>query len=334
MGKPICLIYGITGMDGGNLSRLMLSLNYEVHGVVRRKSENFPYERLHDIEDQLHLHTGDLTDQISIFELIKELQPEKLFNLAAQSNVWDSSKLPVQTAEINALGHIYILEAVRQLSPHTRVYFAGTSEQYGNFLDKFGEVVLDEQSSMNPVSPYGFSKNFAFGMGQHYRKAYDLFIANGILFNHSGYSRGDSFFEKKIANHALDIANGNKNCIKVGNLKSKRDIGASVDYVRGMNMMLDHSTPDDFVLATGETHTMQEIAEKIFSKCGLDFNQYVQIDESLFRPEELNHLCGCADKAKTILGWEPRWTLDDIINDLVFNNPRYNEKNLLVSKLK
>lgn len=326
------LVTGITGMDGSHLAELLLEKGYEVHGLVRRQSvESGRFERIEHIKDDIIIHTGDLLDEAGIFSLVQEVQPDELYSLAAQSHVGCSSKIPIFTTKVDATAVVTLLEALRQIRPDCKFYQASSSEMFGNNV--FSDGFQRENTPMEPVSPYACAKLFSYHITRHYRSAYNMFACNGILFNHSGPRRGENFVEKKIVNGVWDIVNGDAEELLLGNLHPQRDIGHAKDYVRAMWMMLQYHDPDDYVIATGETHSVEEICNYVFGYFHLDFKEYVKYDPRFGRAQELLYLKGDCSKAKKILGWEPEYTFQTLIEDMIENNIRYNESNLFAHRI-
>lgn len=316
------LITGITGQDGSYLAEFLLEKGYEVHGITRRASISNT-ARIDHIINQLHLHDGDLSDSSSLVRIIGEVQPDEIYNLAAQSHVQVSFDAPEYSGDIDALGVLRILEAVRMLglTKKTRVYQASTSELYG----KVEEVPQRETTPFHPYSPYAVAKQYGFWITKEYREAYDMFAVNGILFNHESERRGENFVTRKITLAAGRIAEGLQDHLELGNMDSLRDWGYAKDYVECMWMILQHDTPEDFVIATGEQHTVRDFTEKAFAANGitirwegsdLDEKGYdaqtgkmlVCVNPEWFRPTDVDNLWGDPTKAKTVLGWNPQKT--------------------------
>lgn len=309
-------ITGINGQDGSYLAEHLLDLGYKVSGIVRRNSvsENQTY-RLNAIRSRLSIEYGDVTDLASLISFMKQHKPDKIFHLAAQSHVKVSFIEPIYTTQANAIGTLNVLEAARLLCPEAKIYFAGSSEMFGNNIDSDG--FQRETTKMSPVSPYGCSKLFGYDLCRNYRNAYKMFISSGILFNHESPRRGENFVTAKVVKEAVKIALGKEKNLFLGNLDARRDWGAAQDYVRAMNMMLDHSVPDDFVIATGQTRSVMDLCEVVFRKLGLDFMEHVVIDDLYMRPEELNYLQGDSTKARKTFGWVPEITFDKLIDDMI-----------------
>lgn len=329
---PRALITGITGQDGSYLAELLLDKGYEVHGVVRRSS-TFSTERIdhvyqdpHEPRPKLQLHYGDLADGNSLHQLLLELLPTEVYNLGAQSHVAVSFQQPIYTADIDALGALRLLEAVRRLDHPVRFYQAASSEMYGNVK----EVPQTETTPFHPRSPYGVSKVYAFWQTVNYREAYGLYAANGILFNHESPRRGETFVTRKITRAATRIAFGLQDKLYLGNLDSQRDWGFAGDYVRAMWLMLQQETPDDFVIATGETRSVREFVEAAFSRLQLDWERYVEIDPRYLRPAEVDLLQGDATKAALTLGWKPEITFDELVDMMIDSDLRLAERDRML----
>lgn len=308
------LITGITGQDGSHLADLLLSKGYEVHGLVRRSSTT-NLQRIEHIINDVNLHEGDLTDFSSVYEVVKYVKPDELYNLAAQSHVGTSFKVPEFTVDVTGMGFLRLLEAVRanKLSNKTKIYQAGSSEMFGDVL----ETPQNEKTPFNPNSPYACAKVFAFNLGVNYRRAYNMFICNGILFNHEGERRGHNFVTRKITKAAADIKRGLKKELRLGNIDTKRDWGYAKEYVECMYLMLQQDKPDDYIVATGETHTVEEFLDASFKAVELDWHDYVVFDEKFMRPSEVNLLLGDARKARDILGWEPKVKFEELVKIMV-----------------
>jgi len=312
------LITGITGQDGYYLSKLLLENNYQVYGTIRRAS-TFNTTRIDSLiseyseSGQLNLVYSDLLDSSSSNNLINSIKPDEIYNLAAQSHVAVSFKNPLYTTQTSTIGPLTILEAIKNSQHDIKYYQASSSEMFGGIDNN----VLNEDSKFIPKSPYAVGKVFAHEMTKVYRESYDIFAVNGILFNHESPMRGETFVTRKITRAVGRIYHKIQNKLVLGNLDAYRDWGFAGDYVKGMHLMMQHSTPDDWVLATGETHTVREFLEKAFSVVGLDWQDYVETSEKYARPNEVNHLLGDPSKAKKILGWEPEYSFDDLVNAMV-----------------
>jgi len=317
------LITGITGQDGSYLAELLLKKGYTVHGMYRRTSTE-PFERIQHIKDKIHLVGGDLTDLGSLMSALKEARPEEVYNLAAQSFVPASFTQPVLTANITGLGPLHLLEAVRQVNPSIKVYQASSSEMFG----KATETPQTEKTPFYPRSPYGFSKLFAYWATRNYRESYGMFCSNGILFNHESPRRGLQFVTRKISDSVAKIKLGLQKELVLGNLDAKRDWGFAGDYVEAMWLMLQHKEPDDFVVATGETHSVREFCELAFKHAGLDYQDYVKSDPKFFRPAEVDALIGDAGKARKLLGWKPKTSFRELVKMMVDADvERHSQKN-------
>ena len=306
------LITGITGQDGSYLAELLLDKGYEVFGVIRRAATPST-ERIEHILDRITLCVGEMSDQTSLIDAMEASQADEIYNLAAQSFVGDSWTVPVSTGDVDGIGVTRILEAVRRVKPEARFYQAATSEMYG----KVHEVPQSETTPFHPRSPYGVAKAYGFYITQNYRESYDLFAANGILFNHESPRRGLEFVTRKITDQVAKIKLGRATELRLGNLDSKRDWGFAGDYVEGMWRILQADAPDDFVLATGETHTVREFCEIAFSHVGLDYEQHVVVDPRFVRPAEVDLLLGDPSKAKRELSWEPKMSFRGLVEMMV-----------------
>jgi GDPmannose 4,6-dehydratase len=312
MADKRALITGITGQDGSYLAELLLEKGYEVHGMVRRSSGE-ANQRLSHIRDSINLHTGDLLDQRSMTDVIREAQPDEIYNLAAMSYVAASWTQPVLTAEFTGTGVTRMLEAMRDAAPEARFYQASSSEMFGKVL----EVPQTEATPFYPRSPYGVAKAYGHFITVNYRESYDLHLCSGILFNHESPRRGLEFVTRKITWHAAAIKLGQREELRLGNLDARRDWGYAKDYVEAMWAMLQLETPEDFVIATGETNTVRRCVEIAFDQVGLDWEPYVKIDDAFKRPAEVDLLVGNPAKAKRVLGWEPRTNFEQLIRLMV-----------------
>ena len=306
------LITGVTGQDGSHLADLLLEKGYEVHGMVRRASTE-TFERLSHIRDQITLHTGDLLDQRSLGDVMREVAPHEIYNLAAMSFVAASWNQPVLTAEFSGTGVTRMLEAMREAAPGARFYQASSSEMFG----KVREVPQNENTPFYPRSPYGVAKAYGHFITVNYRESYDLFACSGILFNHEGPRRGLEFVTRKVTYNAAAIKLGIQDKVSLGNLDARRDWGYAHDYVEAMWMMLQQDEPDDYVIATGKDHSVRDLVEVAFGHLGLDWEDHVELDPALLRPAEVDHLIGDYSKAREQLGWEPRTSFDELIRLMV-----------------
>jgi GDPmannose 4,6-dehydratase len=306
------LITGITGQDGSYLAELLLDKGYEVHGMVRRAStENF--ERIEHLTQKISLVQADLLDPSSLVEALEEAQPEEVYNLGAQSFVPTSWRQPVLTAEFTGVGVTRLLEAIRRVNPDIRFYQASSSEMFG----KVREVPQSETTPFYPRSPYGVAKAYGHFITVNYRESYGLFAVSGILFNHESPRRGLEFVTRKVADGVARIKLGLADELRLGNLDAKRDWGFAGDYVEAMWLMLQQDEPDDYVIATGEEHSVQEFADIAFGRAGLDPKQYVKTDPEFLRPAEVDHLVGNAAKAREQLGWQPRVSFNELVEMMV-----------------
>jgi GDPmannose 4,6-dehydratase len=312
MSRKTALITGITGQDGSYLAEHLLSLDYRVVGMVRRSS-TVNFDRIRHIQDDVEIMPGDLLDQSSLTDALREYRPDEVYNLAAQSFVPTSFNQPVLTGEFTALGVTRLLEAVRQVKPDTRFYQASSSEMFG----KVAEVPQRETTPFHPRSPYGVAKVYGHWITVNYRESYNLFACSGILFNHESQRRGLEFVTRKVTHAAARIKLGLQKTVKLGNLEARRDWGFAGDYVRGMWLMLQQERPDDYVLATGETHSVRELCEVAFARVGLDWRDVVEIDPRHYRPAEVDLLIGDPAKARRVLGWQPAVGFVELIHQMV-----------------
>jgi GDPmannose 4,6-dehydratase len=306
------LITGITGQDGSYLAELLLEKGYEVHGMVRRASTE-KFDRIEHLRDRITLHQGDLLDHRSLTDTLRASKPEEIYNLAAMSFVAASWSQPVLTAEFTAVGVTRILEAMREVRPHARLYQASSSEMFGQVL----EVPQRESTPFYPRSPYGVAKCYGHFITVNYRESYDLYAACGILFNHESERRGLEFVTRKVTHAAAAIKLGLQTEVALGNLDAERDWGYAKDYVEAMWMMLQEDEPDDYVIATGEAHSVRELVDVSFAHVGLDPADHVRIDERYLRPAEVEHLIGDPSKAREKLGWQPRTSFEDMVKLMV-----------------
>lgn len=309
---PRALITGITGQDGSYLAEFLLDKGYEVTGMVRRSS-TVNYERIAHLMDRVEFCSGDLLDQLSMVEAIRVHEPEEVYNLAAQSFVQTSFGQPVLTGETTALGVTRLLDAVRMVDTSIRYYQASSSEMFG----KVREVPQTESTPFHPRSPYGVAKVYGHWITVNYRESYDLHASSGILFNHESPRRGLEFVTRKISHGAARIALGMADELRLGNLDAKRDWGFAGDYVEAMWLMLQQDRPDDFVICTGETHSVREFCEAAFSRVDLDWEKYVVVDEKFLRPAEIDLLVGDYSKAADVLGWAPRTGFAELVETMV-----------------
>jgi GDPmannose 4,6-dehydratase len=309
------LITGIAGQDGSYLAEYLLSLGYEVHGIIRRNSvaENQQY-RVEGIKNNLHIYYGDLLDQTSIEKILTEVKPDEIYNLAAQSHVRISYDIPQFTVQTNAVGVINVLEAYKRLCPDAKFYQASSSEMFGLSVEEDGFQC--ETTVMNPVSPYGCAKVFGYNVVRHYRRAYGLHACNGILFNHESPRRGSNFVTSKVVKGACMIKLGMEKNLELGNMDSFRDWGHSKDYVKAMHMIINHDIADDFVVSTMETRSVREMCDVVFKYLGMDYNDYIVQNPKFLRPEELPYLKGDSTKMRTILGWQPTYTFEELMIEM------------------
>jgi GDPmannose 4,6-dehydratase len=306
------LITGITGQDGSYLAELLLEKGYQVTGLVRRSSAPNLW-RIEHLLDRIELRPGDLLDQLSLMKVIAEVRPQELYNLAAMSFVPASWDQPMLTGEFNAQGVTRVLEAIRQVDPEIRLYQASSSEMYG----KVREVPQTELTPFYPRSPYGVSKVFAHYITVNYRESYNLFAASGILFNHESPRRGLEFVTRKVTDGAARIKLGLADSLSLGNLDAQRDWGFAGDYVRAMWLMLQQGQPDDYVIATGESHSVRELVEVAFDRVNLDWNKHVRLDPRFLRPAEVDHLIGDSSKGRAALGWRPEVDFPGLVRMMV-----------------
>ena len=317
--QKIALVTGITGQDGSYLTELLLQKGYAVHGVVRRTS-NLLRSRIEHLrrDDEIYgknlfLHYGDLSDTTTLRRIFREVRPRELYHLAGQSHVGLSFELPESTCDEAGMATLRLLEMVRDQAPSVKFYHASTSEIFGNA----SESPQTEETPMRPTSPYGCAKAFATQLSRVYRQSYGMFVCNGILYNHESPRRGENFVTRKIARSAARISRGLDVDLVLGNLESKRDWGRAQDYVFAMWLMLQHEKPDDYVVATGEAHSVQEFVEAAFKVVDLPWKKYVQQDPAFDRPIEPARLVGCADKIKKMLGWKPSGSFEQLVREMV-----------------
>lgn len=330
MTKKIALITGITGMDGSIMAELLLKKGYIVHGIIRRAS-TFNTERIHDIFNEIHLHYGDLSDALNIFQIIESVHPDEIYNFAAQSHVKVSSELEKYTFEINTLGVLNILQSIRKINPKCKIYHASTSEEFGNETD--GSIMLNEDSPKKPVSIYGISKLAAENICQMYRDAFKMFIVSSTLFNHDGPKRGHTFMTQKISNYVAKMDFSRP--LQLGNLNARRDIGNASDYVECIYLMMQQVEPKSYVIATGETHSVREFVELAFLEIGIEIiwcgkglheqgvnkdnpkQILVQVNSKYFRDIDIECLLGDASKARKDLGWKPKTDFHTLVKNMV-----------------
>jgi len=309
---PRALVTGITGQDGSYLADLLLEKGYEVHGMVRRSSTE-TFQRLEHVRDRLTLHTGDLLDQRSLVDVLRACEPHEIYNLAAMSFVAASWSQPVLTAEFTGAGVTRMLEAMREVTPEARFYQASSSEMFG----KVRQVPQDESTPFYPRSPYGVAKCYGHFITVNYRESYDLFACSGILFNHESERRGLEFVTRKVTHGAAAIHLGLAEELALGNLDAERDWGYAKDYVEAIWLMLQQDEPEDYVIATGEAHSVRELVDVAFEHVGLDPKHHVRTDPRFLRPAEVEHLVGNYSKAKEKLGWEPRTSFEELVRLMV-----------------
>jgi len=310
------LIIGANGQDASYLAEFLLKKGYNIFGTIRRNSvPESQTTRIDHIFQEINLKYMDLTDTISVDSIIKETQADEIYHLAAQSHVQISFDLPKYTLDVNSGGTLAVLEAARRFSPHSKVYHAATSEMFGNSCDSDG--FQRETTPLIPVSPYGCSKLYAHSLCHNYKNAYKMFICSGILFNHESPRRGINFVTNKTVLEAVKIKLGISNRLVLGNLYSKRDWGHAKDYIEAMWLMLQQDKPNDFVIATGETRSVKQMTEYVFSKLEINWEDHVQTDKKFERPEELDYLRGDPTKAKTLLGWKPKYTFESMMDEMI-----------------
>ena len=315
--KKKAFITGINGQDGSYLSEYLLEKDYKVYGIVRRNSiaEHQESRIDHLIGNGVETEYGDLLDVSSLERMIRTIQPDEIYNIAAQSHVRISMDIPQFTVQTNALGLLNILEAFKNNCPTARFYQASSSEMFGRTVDEDG--YQRETTKMSPTSPYGCTKVFGFNMVQHYRNAYNLFAANGILFNHESPRRGSNFVTNKVVKAAVKIKKGLQEKLALGNMDACRDWGHSKDYVRAMHMIINHTEPDDFVCATGVTNSVRDMCDYVFSRLDLNYKDFVIQDKKFMRAEELKYLRGDSTKLRTTFGWKPEYTFETLMDEMI-----------------
>jgi GDPmannose 4,6-dehydratase len=310
------LIIGINGQDGSYLAEFLLDKGYEVHGTLKRNSvaEN-QTARLNDVYNKITLHYADLNDLSSLISVIQKTQPDEIYNLGAQSHVRISFDQPIYTCNTTGLGTLNLLEAVKLIKPNTKIYQASSSEMFGNSIDDDG--FQRETTPMNPVSPYGCAKVFSYNICRNYRNSYGMFISNGILFNHESPRRGTNFVTNKVCKEAVKIKLGVSTELKLGNLEATRDWGHAKDYVKAMWEILQLDKPDDFVCATGISHSVRDLCEYVFTYLNLNYLDYVKVDEKFLRPEELHNLKGDSSKLISTTGWKHDYTFESMLDEMI-----------------
>jgi GDPmannose 4,6-dehydratase len=310
------VITGINGQDGSYLAEFLLEKGYDVHGIMKRNSVSETQAiRVEHISDKITLHYGDITDLSSLIRIFSEVQPNEIYNLAAQSHVRISFDEPIYTSQATGVGALNVIEAVRLLKLNSKIYQASSSEMFGNNIDDDG--YQRETTRMIPVSPYGVSKLFAHNMGINYRHSYNMFISNGILFNHESPRRGTNFVTNKVCKEAVKIKLGLTDKLKLGNLDATRDWGHAKDYVEAMWLILQQESPEDFVCSTGVSHSVKDLVIYVFEKLGLNWSNYISTDKKYLRPEELNDLKGDSTKLRSLTGWKPKYTFETMLDEMV-----------------
>jgi len=314
--NKVALITGINGQDGSYLAEFLLEKNYEVWGIVKRNSvAETQTSRLDSIFDKINLRYADLTDLSSIINVIQECNPVEIYNLAAQSHVRISFDQPIYTANVTALGTLNVLEAVRLINKKIRIYQASSSEMFGNNIDEDG--FQRETTPMDPVSPYGCSKVFSYNICNNYKNSYGMYVANGILFNHESPRRGTNFVTNKVVKTAVEIKRGIKNKLVLGNLNSTRDWGHAKDYVEAMWLIMQQYNPNNYVCATGQSHSVLDLVTYVFDKLDLDIEKHLETSTKYYRPEELDDLKGDSTKLRLATGWEPKYTFESMLDEMI-----------------
>jgi GDPmannose 4,6-dehydratase len=316
--KKIALITGITGQGGSYLAEFLLEKGYEVWGTVKRNSvSETQSSRIESLRDGnlINLEYADLTDMASLIRILSKVQPDEVYNLAAQSHVRISFDQPIYTANVTGVGTLNLLEAIRMVSPHSKIYQASSSEMFGNSIDSDG--YQRETTPMNPVSPYGCAKVFSYNICRNYRNSYDMKIWNGILFNHESPRRGTNFVTNKVVKAAVRIKLGLQDKLHIGNLTATRDWGHAKDYVYAMWLMLQSDKPDDYVCSTGVSHSVKDLCEYVFNYLQLNYLDYIVVDEKHFRPEELENLKGDSSKLREELNWEPTYSFETMLDEMI-----------------
>ena len=316
MKNKVALITGIGGQDGSYLAEFLLSIGYEVHGIVRRNSvsEN-QTTRLEHCYDKLNLHYGDMTDLSSLISVLQKVQPDEVYNLAAQSHVRISFDMPIFTSQTNAIGAMHVIDAVKTYRPDCKYYQASSSEMFGNSVDEDG--MQRESTPLTPVSPYRIAKVFAYNTVRHYRHAYKMHATNGILFNHESPRRGSNFVTVKVVKTAVQIKKGLADKLVLGNMDSMRDWGHSKDYVKAMWMMMQQDDPGDWVVSTMETHSVRDLCSYVFKALDMNYEDYVEQDPRYMRAEELKYLCGDSTKFRELSGWQPAYSYEALLDEMI-----------------